>query len=125
MKCCYIKMTQKFSGNDYAVCKLEGLWWGREQQADFIDAPPDAWNWKLLIRTPDFITERHLCEAISALQKKGKSAPVGEVKLEKINEGLCVQMLLLGPYREESETIAQMKEFAEREGVGIHGLHHE
>lgn len=120
-----IKMAQKFSGQDYKVCKLEGLWWGNKNKPDFTDEPKSAWNWTLLIRTPDFITEKHLKEAVAKLREKGKGAEVSEVKLEKLNEGLCVQMLHLGPYDEERKTIALMLAFAEQEGLSCHGLHHE
>ena len=36
-----IKMTEKFAGRDYAVCKLEALWWGREEIGDFSELPPE------------------------------------------------------------------------------------
>ncbi len=120
-----IKMAQKFSGQDYKVCKLEGLWWGNKNKPDFTGEPKSAWNWTLLIRTPDFITEKHLKEAVAKLREKGKGAEVSEVKLKKLNEGLCVQMLHLGPYDEERKTIALMLAFAEQAGLSCHGLHHE
>lgn len=120
-----IKMTQKFSGTDYKVCKLEGLWWGNKNKPDFTDEPKSAWNWKLLIRTPDFINAQHLKTAVSGLREKGKSTEVSEVQLEKLNEGLCVQMLHAGPYDEERKTIASMLTFAEKAGLAFHGLHHE
>jgi hypothetical protein len=120
-----IKMAQKFAGNDYKVCKLEGLWWTDKSNYAFGTVPRNEWNWKLMIRTPDFITERHLKDAAASLLAKGKSADVSEVQLEKINEGLCVQMLHIGPYDEESASIAMMKAFAEQKGKTFHGLHHE
>src|ERR1035437_11124039 len=46
-----IKMTRKFAGKqDYAVCKLEGQWWGDGAQ-NFATLPREQWLWKLLIRT--------------------------------------------------------------------------
>jgi len=120
-----IKMAQKFSGNDYKVCKLEGLWWGNKNKPDFTDEPKSEWNWKLIIRTPDFINAQHLKTAVAGLREKGKSAEVREVQLEKLNEGLCVQVLHVGPYEEERKTIALMLAFAEKEGLSFHGLHHE
>jgi hypothetical protein len=39
-----IKMAKKFGGTDYAVCKLEGLWWGRENTGTgFFDEPRSEW----------------------------------------------------------------------------------
>ncbi len=48
-----------------------------------------------------------------------------EVDLETIEEGLCVQMLHVGPYSNEPETVALMQRFAQEEGLSFHGLHHE
>lgn len=120
-----MKFTCKFAGRDYKVCDLEGLWWGPAGEADFSDVPKDQWNWKLMIRTPDFITDGQLVKAIETLQAKGKEAEVGEVRLETIDEGRCVQMLHVGPYDREPQTIAQMVAFVEESGLEIRGRHHE
>jgi hypothetical protein len=120
-----IKMAQKSAGKDYVVCKLEGLWWGSKMKGDFSSEPPEQWNWKLIILTPDFITDKQLKDAIAALIKKGKGSEMADVRLETIEEGLCVQMLHVGPYAEENKTIGMMKDFAEEKGLRFHGLHHE
>lgn len=121
-----IKMTRKFSGQqDYVVCKLEALWWLDDEKHSFETAPRDSWNWKLMIRTPDIVAEDELRKAADALIEKGKSAEVRKVRLETISEGLCVQMLHVGPYDKESETLGRMKEFAESQGLEFHGRHHE
>ena len=118
-----IKMTRKFAGKqDYAVCKLEGQWFLEGSPADI---PRDEWQWKLLIRTPDFIAESDRRAAVAALRKKGKPREVEEVTLETIAEGLCVQMLHVGPYDREHESIALMRAFAENAGLKFAGPHHE
>ena len=120
-----IKMTRKFAGlQDYAVCKLEGLWWS-ESAANFAKLPKDQWLWKLLIRTPDFIKEEDLRQAVAVLLKRGKGEDVKRVRLESLAEGLCVQMLHVGPYEKEHETIAVMNAFAEKQQLGFSGKHHE
>src|SRR5437879_6518749 len=44
-----IKMTRKFSGQqDYAVCKLEAQWWGKNGDENFARLPKKQWRWKLL-----------------------------------------------------------------------------
>jgi len=50
---------------------------------------------------------------------------VREVRLETITEGQCVQMLHIGPYERETETIEVMKSFAAGQGFQFHGRHHE
>ena len=120
-----VKMASKAAGRDYVVCKLEGLWWGEGEEDDILLLPQDQWNWKLLIRAPEFITSRDLEDAVETLKKKGKASDVAEVQLETIREGRCVQMLHVGPYSKESETIAAMTAFAGENGLSLHGLHHE
>ncbi len=120
-----IKMTRKFAGlEDYAVCKLEGQWWSEPCQ-DLSKVPKDQWHWNLLIRTPEFITPADLDEAVHVLLKRGKGEEVRWVRLEALTEGLCVQMLHVGPYEKECDTIGVMKEFAEKQGCEFHGRHHE
>jgi hypothetical protein len=120
-----IKMTRKFAGQqDYAVCKLEGLWWS-ESAANFAKLPKDQWLWKLLIRTPDFIKDDDLRQAVDVLLKRGKGEDVKRVRLESLAEGRCVQMLHVGPYEKECETVALMKTFAEMQQLGFAGKHHE
>ena len=118
-----IKMTRKFAGQqDYAVCKLEGLWFfDRDPKA----TPTENWKWKLMIRTPDFVSDKDLASAIATLLKRGKAEEVKDVRLETLNEGACVQMLHVGPYEKECETIALMQQFAEANGLKMTGPHHE
>jgi len=121
-----IKMTRKFAGKqDYAVCKLEGQWWAGGCGGDFSNIPMDQWRWKLLIRTPGFIKQADLDRAVEAIVKKGKSAVVKDVTLETIHEGRCVQMLHVGPYDREKETITTMLAFAAKQGLSPRGPHHE
>lgn len=120
-----LKMESKAAGRDYAVCKLEGLWWVREKEMSFLETAPSSWSWKLMVRTPDFIKRKDLARAIAGLERKGKSSAAAGVQLEKIDEGLSVQMLHVGPYREERSTIEQMMNFAQDRGLVFRGLHHE
>ena len=120
-----IKMTRKFAGKqDYAVCKLEGQWWSEPAQ-DLAKLRPDQWCWKLLMRTPDFIGEEDLRQAVVVLLKRGKGEDVRLVGLEALAEGPCVQMLHVGAYDRECETIAVMKAFAEKQQLQFSGKHHE
>jgi hypothetical protein len=45
--------------------------------------------------------------------------------LETLDEGQCVQMLHVGPYSKEGETISQMTALAGQKGLSFHGRHHE
>jgi len=119
-------MSQKRLGQDYKVCKLEGLWWSGGGDGNYrLTANPSDWNWKLLIRVPDFVSPEHVNEAKATLKEKGRDPEVRDVELEEIGEGTCVQMLHVGPYAKEGETLSAMKRFAEEKGLEFHGKHHE
>ena len=120
-----IKMTRKFAGlGDYKVCSLEGQWWAKEK-GKFIDQPREQWCWNLLIRTPNFIEAGDLEKAKQSLAAKNKPREFNDVRLETLKEGLCVQILHVGPYADEPRTIAAMRRFADEKGLYLHGLHHE
>jgi hypothetical protein len=112
-----IKMASKAAGSDYAVSKLEGLWWK--------DGSSVEWTWQLLIRVPEFITRKHLTEAVTRLLEREKDEMVSHVTLETLDEGKCVQMLHVGPYSAEQPTIARMRAFAKQQGLSFSGRHHE
>jgi hypothetical protein len=121
-----IKMTRKAAGKrDYMIGKLEAQWWGEDDECDLEKTPMDAWRWRLLVRTPEFVSKGDLTNAVSVLLEKGKEREVKEVRLVAMTEGKCIQMLHVGPYDQEGDTIAQMKEFASREGLTPSGKHHE
>ncbi len=118
-----IKMASKAAGRDYKVAHLEGLWW--TDTGDFMATPKSQWEWKLMIRVPDFIGPDELDRAKASLKSKGKLAPDIEVRLEDIEEGSCVQLLHVGPYDREEESIRSMAAYAVAEGMELHGRHHE
>ncbi len=119
-----LKFTSKSAGRDYAVCKLEAIWWS-EAGDDFSQVPREEWLWKLLIRTPDFIGEDELASAVEKIRAKGKTPEIVDVRLEELGEGRCVQMLHVGPYEEAPKTVAQMREHALEQGFVFSGRHHE
>ena len=121
-----VKMTRKFAGEqDYVICKLQCQLWMDDENQDFSAVPKEQWNWKLLIRTPDFVQDSELNDAVQKLLEKGKEPEVRQVKFESFTEGLCVQMLHVGPYEKENETVSKMAAFAELQGLELYGLHHE
>jgi hypothetical protein len=50
---------------------------------------------------------------------------VAQVRLESMEEGLCVQMLHVGPFADEPATLAEMERFADKNGLEFTGPHHE
>jgi len=120
-----LKFTSKADGRDFVVGKLEAIWWTGDNETDYANVPQSEWNWKLMIRRPEFVGGAQLDTAVAAIREKGKTPEIEAVVLESMTEGRCVQMLHVGPYEQEHETIAVMREFVEEQGVSLHGLHHE
>ena len=120
-----LKTAAKKEGRDYAVSKLEGQWWGENPDEILMGQQRTVWNWRLLIRVPDFLVAEKLEETARKLAESGKSHEATQVSLQTIAEGKCVQMLHVGPYTAEAPTLHAMREFAEAHGLALRGLHHE
>lgn len=110
---------------DFKVMALEGLWWIEEGEFDFNN--PNNWVYTLMIMQPEHITQADLNAAIQqVVRKKGDSEPLRSIRLEQFEEGLCVQIMHIGPYDTEPETMEQMKRFATQHHYSVvHGKHHE
>ena len=106
---------------------LEGLWWWDNPKTFSVkDAPPrEEWNWKSMIRQPDFIGISILEEVRSEVFKKKGLKVVNDVKWELFDEGLSVQILHLGPYSEEEKSITKLNDFIKEQGYKHRGHHHE
>ena len=111
-----IKMSKKGSRQidgyfDFVVPPLEGFWW--QEGLDGIDyADKSAFCWISVIRLPDFITESDFDWAVETAAKKKKLDCSGAEFLT-LEEGLCVQILHLGPYDDEPATVALMDRYLE------------
>lgn len=125
-----ISFTLKFSSKlrkenpiDYTVMALEGLWW--VEQGEFDITRPDNWHWTAMMLQPDHITTEMFQEALAQLRKKKPSPALDKLRFEPFQEGLCMQIMHVGPYAEEPRTLARMEQFAQQNGYAMHGKHHE
>lgn len=119
---------------NYVVPPLEGLWWMEDD--DFFDIErKDRLLWTSMIRQPHFVDEGVIHWAISELNKKKPNLDTKQVRLCDYTEGLCVQMMHLGHFDTEIETVEKIDRFAYESGfqsaiskVSIEGIvkrHHE
>lgn len=53
------------------------------------------------------------------------SSPFDRVRLETFREGLCLQIMHIGPYADEPTTMQKLTAFAQEHGYKFHGRHHE
>lgn len=131
--CFTIKMS-KMKGNqpegyfDYVVPPLEGLWW--ISGGGFSFEQRDNWLWTVMLRQPDFVTPEVFAWACQELHRKKPKLRVEAARFEPFTEGLCVQVMHLGPYSTEPETMQKVEGFMAANNlidkVGhLGGKHHE
>lgn len=112
---------------DYVVPPLEGLWWIDGTEFSFTDR--ENWLWTLMIRLPEFVTSDVFAWAKAETKKKKPELGVDKARFETFKEGLCVQIMHIGPYSTEPESMAKVKEFLEANGLvetfTEGGKHHE
>ncbi len=121
-----LKFKSKAEGRDFTVMALEGLWWWDDPTVfDLEEEPPrEEWNWKSMIRQPDFITTE-MVDAVRPDVREKRGPAVDSVALETFHEGLSAQIMHIGPYSEEGPTERKLHAFIEESGYRMRGRHHE
>lgn len=120
---CYTIKMSKMSGQtpagyfDYVVPPPEGFW---TLPGYVFDGKPilnkDLFRWTSLIRQPGFVTDEVFQSAKEALKKKKPDLDTLKARLITFEEGLCAQIMHLGPYDDEPATIAKLNAFINESG---------
>jgi hypothetical protein len=117
--------SKKEKSQDYVVMPLEGLWWVDNMKEFSLDER-ESWEWTVMIRQPDFITENLIKRAKEEVEKKKNPPALSKIRFESFEEGLSAQIMHIGPYGEaEAPAVGKLHEFIEKEGYKIRGKHHE
>ncbi|TSA21067.1 hypothetical protein D4R75_06650 [bacterium] len=117
-------MIKKEKKVDYPVMALEGLWWADDMEV-FMTGKRSDWKWTLMILQPKVVTKALFKKAVkAAIQKKGLAA-LEKLRLERMDEGLSVQIMHFGTYAEEGPTIQRLHAFARERCFELKGKHHE
>ncbi|WP_181785909.1 GyrI-like domain-containing protein [Streptomyces phytophilus] len=128
-----VAYTAKFAskrtlGRDFVVGPLEGLWWADRPEV-FVTRDKAAWQWRMLISLPEWITDDLVAEARrAALAKKGAAAlpALPLLRVETLREGTSAQLLHVGPYDDEGPALARLHdEYLAANGLRMTGHHHE
>jgi hypothetical protein len=75
--------------------------------------------WTMMIRQPDFVNAEVFEAAKTALVKKKPALETAGARLETLTEGLCVQVMHIGSYDSEPDTVAAMERLAVANGYAI------
>lgn len=122
------KTDYKINGfYEYIVPPLEGFWW--QDGIDGVNyADKTSFNWISVIRLPDFISGKDIEWAVRTATKK-KKTDCSQVKFLTVNEGLCVQIMHIGPYDNELVTVKLMDDYLAQNGyendLNSERMHHE
>ena len=112
----------------FRVAPLEGFWQmaGGVPGVDY--GNKDAFEWTSVIRQPDFVDESAFAWACEQVGKK-KGIDTSRARLLRFREGLCEQMMHIGPYDAEPASVARMDAFLAERGyrndLSQHRRHHE
>jgi hypothetical protein len=124
----FMLKKRKTNAIDYPVMALEGLWWVEDGVFDI--TVKDNWFYTLMIYQPDVIKGDIFAEGMSEVRRKrGESPALSKIRLKSFEEGLCMQIMHIGPYASEPATVERMVTFASennyRDCVGLGSKHHE
>jgi hypothetical protein len=109
---------------DYGVMPPEGLWWAEDMNS-FRTGQKDNWLWTMMIAQPEFITREMVETAIAEVTKKKNPAAISKLRFASFTEGLCAQIMHIGPFDTEGPNIEKVHQFIEANGYSLHGKHHE
>jgi hypothetical protein len=124
-----VSYTAKFmlkkapDGVDYVVMPLEGLWWADDMSV-FAGNDKSQWLWTMMIMQPTFVADELIEKAIAEVRKKKALPALDKLRLQDFSEGLCAQILHIGPFSEEGPSIQRLHDFIHNRS-SLTGKHHE
>ena len=132
-------MSKKVLERDYVVPPLEGLWDSPEMVFSltgvddedvwvekFKASNRDSWQWTMMIMQPEWITSEMFEETHEQVRQGKNPVSLDRMRFERYEEGLCVQILHVGPYAEEAPVLANLHtKYLPENGYTEAGKHHE
>lgn len=112
---------------EYVVPPLEGFWW--QEGVDGIDySDKSTFHWISVIRLPEFVSKADFEWAVKQAEQK-KKMDLSSAEYMTIDEGMCVQIMHIGPFDEEPATVEKMDRYLAENGYEndftSERLHHE
>ena len=121
-----VKFASREAGRDYTVMPLEALWWSDDLAAFTTARDKTRWRWTLLTLVPAWTTVDQVDAARAAAARKDPVPAFRDVRLQALDEGLCVQTLHVGPYDAEGPVLETMhQDVIPAHGLRPRGVHHE
>jgi len=119
-------ISKREMGRDYVVPPLEGLWWAEDMESFTASCDKSRWDWTMMLMVPDWIDHGAFDAAVAQAGKKRPPARLGDVRLQTLSEGSCVQTLHIGSFDDEADVLERMHhDFIPGNGFRMTGKHHE
>jgi hypothetical protein len=114
------------TGDDFVVMPLEALWWADDMTSFTTRRNKERWRWTAMILVPDAVTPALFSAAVDGVAARKSPERIDDVRLEILDEGMCIQTLHVGPYDDEAAVLARLheQEVPERR-LRLTGRHHE
>jgi len=118
--------SKNLLGRNYVVMPLEAQWWA-DDMSSFTDARDKAnWQWTLMNMVPDWLGQDDFRSAVATVAAKNSLTALHNVRLETLDEGLCVQTLHVGAFDDEAGVLSDLHtRFIPEHGLTMTGKHHE
>jgi hypothetical protein len=119
------RIAKERMSKDFVEPPLEGLWWADDMN-DFMAGNRDKLRWRVMIVTADWVTADLFDRAVATASERLGDVP-DSLRLERLHEGRCVQIMHVGDYRKDAAALARRlhHEFLPRHGLAPNGHHHE
>lgn len=109
---------------EYTVFPLEGEWDLLDRSKPVTDK--NNFKYKMMIRQPDFLTEQGFERFLEQTKRKKKNPLLDKVRFERVEDGLCCQMMHIGSFDSEPESFSRMEAFCnERRFIRSSKIHRE
>lgn len=119
------RIAKQRMGRDFVEPPLESLFWADDMH-DLIAGNRDKLKWRMVIVTRDWVDDDMLRDPVAAASERLGEVPAS-LRLERFDEGRCVQIMHVGDYRNEAAALAWRlhNELLPRHGLVPNGRHHE
>ncbi|WP_379150730.1 GyrI-like domain-containing protein [Paenibacillus sp. sgz5001063] len=103
--------------HEYSIFPLEGVWDLSEQGRLKAELDKDELVYNIMIRQPDFVTPVLAAEMMEKVKRAKPQPLLDRAVFASCEDGLCVQMLHLGPYDNEPASFRRMEEYCRLNGL--------
>jgi len=96
---------------EYTVYPLEGIWDLNEQGRKLKTLDKNQLVYTIMIKQPDFVNDDVFNKALLKTKTKKQNDLLDKVVFEEKEDGLCVQMMHVGPYDTEAVSFDKIQAF--------------